>query len=402
MTSLQLTTEEGAMLAGELGHAAKKSIEILVALAEIYGARRLIPVSSAQVSGVSYDNLGDAGLEFLEEMAGDGRVRVPTTLNPAGMDVERWQQLGIDESFAVKQQRVIDAFARMGAIPTCTCTPYLVGNLPRFGQHLAWSESSAVCFANSVLGARTNREGGPSALAAALTGRTPEHGLHLDEARRPRVVVEVTATLCDETDYGALGAALGRAIDDRVPYLVGIDTAVGLDALKQLAASAATYGGTALLHIEGVTPERPDPPADRVTVTQHDLDRARVGLSDEVAPEELDFVSIGCPHASLEELRRVAEAFAGRRVRRETWIHLARPLLDAAERAGYVRTIEEAGAKLVCDTCMVVAPLKGRFRALATNSAKCVYYARGKNSFRVLMRSLPECIRLATSEDDGA
>ncbi len=174
-----LTDEERAMLDGSAGRAAQKAMQILAALGEIYGAERLVPVSSVQISGVSYDNLGEAGLEFLDEMAdGGGHARVLTTLNPAGMDVENWQAMGISPDFARQQARVIEAFARMGVTTTCSCTPYLFGNLPHYGEHVAWAESSAVCFANSVLGARTNREGGPSALAAALTGRTPAYGLH--------------------------------------------------------------------------------------------------------------------------------------------------------------------------------------------------------------------------------
>ena len=172
---MRLTSEENEMLAGAKGRAVQKAMQILAALGNIYGARRMIPVSSVQIAGVSYDNLGEAGLQFLAEMANGGRrVCVPSTLNPAGMDIENWAALGIQPEFAEKQMLVLEAFSRMGVTTTCTCTPYLIGNLPRYGDHLAWSESSAVCYANSIIGARTNREGGPSALAAALTGRTPE------------------------------------------------------------------------------------------------------------------------------------------------------------------------------------------------------------------------------------
>ncbi|HEX9861678.1 MAG TPA: aconitase X, partial [Candidatus Bathyarchaeia archaeon] len=163
---MYLPEKEKRMLDGEEGYAVKKSMEILVALGDIYGAERLIAVGSVQVAGVSYHNLGDAGLEFLNELAKDGRVKVLTTLNPAGMDLENWRNLGITAEFAEKQNLVIDAFRKMGIITSCTCTPYLIGNLPRYGEHVAWSESSAVTFANSVIGAKTNREGGPSALAA--------------------------------------------------------------------------------------------------------------------------------------------------------------------------------------------------------------------------------------------
>jgi predicted aconitase len=179
--NMLLTAEEKEMLEGAQGRATQKAMQILVALGEIYGAERMIPVTSAQIAGVSYDNLGEAGLQFLSEMAeGGGKARVLTTLNPAGMDIENWRSLGIQPDFAEKQERVLDAYSRMGVISTCTCTPYLTGNLPLFGEHIAWSESSAVCYANSVLGARTNREGGPSALASSLTGRTPEYGFHLE------------------------------------------------------------------------------------------------------------------------------------------------------------------------------------------------------------------------------
>jgi len=395
---MELSAAERRMLAGEEGHAARRSMEILVALGEIYGARRLLEVGSVQIAGVSYDNLGEAGLEFLEEMATDGRARVLATLNPAGIDVESYLELGIDEGFAAQQRRVLAAFGRMGVIPSCTCTPYLVGNLPRFGQRLAWSESSAVCFANSVLGARTNREGGPSALAAALTGRTPEYGLHLDEARQAEVLVEVEGPLRDETDYGVLGAALGKRLGPRIPLLRGCGGA-DLEALKSLCASIATFGGTALVHLEGVTPEPCAIPAERLVLGRAELEQTRAEL--EPGPGEIDFVSVGCPHLSLGELRRVAELLDGKQVRLETWVHVARPLKQLGDRAGYTRTIEAAGARFACDTCLVVAPIAGRFRGLVTSSAKALYYARAKHRLPAWLRPLEECLRIACEGDGG-
>ena len=191
---MELTGYEQEMLAGEHGRSTQKAMEILVALGTIYGAARMVEVTSVQIAGVSYDNLGEAGPHFLQEMAADGRAQVLTTLNPAGMDIENWQALGIDAGFARNQERVLDAFARMNVVTTCSCTPYLAGNLPHYGEHIAWAESSAVCYANAVIGARTNREGGPGALAAALTGRTPAYGYHLDENRRPTVTVMVSGS----------------------------------------------------------------------------------------------------------------------------------------------------------------------------------------------------------------
>ena len=391
---MKLTETEKQMLQGKQGRAAKKSMEILTALGEIYEARRLVPVTSVQISGVSFDNLGEAGLEFLSEMAEDGRVKVLTTLNPAGMDVENWSDLGISPAFAEKQQQVIRAFEKMGVISTCTCTPYFIGNLPRFGQHLAWAESSAVCFANSVIGARTNREGGPSALAAALTGLTPEYGLHLRENRQPVVTVETKSSkIMDATDFGVLGKVIGEKTGSRIPFIKGIPEA-GIDHLKSLCASIATYGGTAMFHMEGITPEQIETvPTETISVTQKEIDGAYRELNDET---DIDFVSIGCPHASLEEVKRIAELLSNRRVTKETWIHVARPLKKTADIMGYTGLIETSGAKFACDTCMVVAPLKGRFTGMATNSAKSVFYARSKNGFKVIFKPLEECIRIAT------
>ncbi len=255
---MHLTPEEQTLLSGGMGPAAQKAMRILETLGRIYGASQMLPVCSVQISGVSYDNLGEAGLEWLAEMAaGGGRAQVLTTLNPAGMDIENYAALGISEEFAVNQRRVLAAFESMGVITTCSCTPYLFGNLPRFGEHIAWAESSAVCFANAVLGARTNREGGPSALAAALTGRTPAYGYHLDENRSPTVHVHVEGEVKNNSDFGALGKVIGDRIQanalGRVLYITGIDQA-SLENLKSFCASIATFGGVALFHIPGITP----------------------------------------------------------------------------------------------------------------------------------------------------
>jgi predicted aconitase len=370
----------------------KKSMEILVALGEIFGAKRLIDVSSVQVAGVSYHNLGDAGLEFLEELAKDGKVRVLTTLNPAGMDLENWQNLGISPDFAEKQKKVIDAFQKLGIVTTCTCTPYFIGNLPRFGEHIAWSESSAVAFSNSVIGAFTNKEGGPSALAAALTGKTPEYGLHLEENRQAQIAVSVEAQVSGTRDFGALGYAIGKKIGTKIPLITGVKKA-SIDELKTFSASIATYGGTGLYHIEGITPAKTKKPSETVTITADDIEKAKSELND--AAGEIDLVAVGCPHCSIKELQKIATLLKGKKVHKETWICVARPVKSIADRMGYAKTIEDSGAKFACDTCMAVAPLKGRFKALATDSAKGCFYGRGSNSFKTKFCTLEECIEEA-------
>ena len=388
---MNLTSEEKAMLAGEQGRAAQKAMEILVALGRIFDADRLVPIGSAQVAGVSYLNLGDEGLEFLEEMATDGKVQVLSMLNPAGMDLEDWRFQGIPESFAEQQSRVIAAFQRMGIAPTCTCTPYLAGNTPGAGEHIAWSESSAVCYANSVLGARTNREGGPAALAAALAGRTPLYGLHLDENRQAQVRVDLRTPVESAYALSVLGSVVGRRIGNRIPLFTGLGE-IGAEGLKSLGAALATFGGTALFHVEGTTPGPWGETKEAVVVDRADMEEAAARMDDGA---EADLVSIGCPHASLEEIRRAAELLQGRRVRRPLWITTSRSVKEAAARMGYTAVVEEAGALVVCDTCVAVAPLKGIFHALATDSAKMWYYGQGMNRLRTRLLPTEACLELA-------
>ncbi len=391
---MELTPEEIDMAEGKHGEAARKAMEILITLGEIYGAKRLIDITSVQVAGVSYANLNEPGLEWLAEMAKDGRVRVFTTLNPAGMDLEEWKKLAISEEFAKNQQRVVDAFGKMGIITTCSCTPYLYGNLPHYGQHIAWSESSAVCYANSVLGARTNREGGPSALSAAFVGKTPEYGFHLDENRQPEVHVNIKTDIKGTYQFGALGKVLGDRLGKKISYITGIPQAT-VEELKSFCASYATYGGVALFHMEGITPDRVDKiPDESIEVTEDDINKAFDELDDET---EIDFISLGCPHASLAELEYIAKKLEGKKInpKKEVWITTARPTKQIADRMGFTKLIEDSGAKIAADTCCVVAPIKGRFHGLASDSAKMCYYGSGRNKFSVKLMSVDECLEEA-------
>lgn len=393
---MELTKYEQEMLNGEHGNAKRKSMEILAALGRIFNADKMLPISSVQIAGVSYSNLGEAGLEYLSELAKDGKVETLTTLNPAGMDIENWRALGISEDFAKKQVRVLDAFNKMGIITTCTCTPYFIGNLPHFGEHIAWSESSAVTFANSVIGARSNREGGPSALAAALTGRTPNYGMHLDENRKPDIHFEVTAEIKNLPDYGALGHAIAKNCQAKIPYVTG-SLKPSTDELKSLSASIVTYGTKPLYHIQGVTPEAAqyEPPSEKICIGAEDIKASYEELTD--PGSEIDFVSIGCPHASLAELAKLAGLLEGKKVKIETWVAVARPIKKVADTHGYSKIIEDSGAKFACDTCMVVAPLKGRFKTCVTTSAKACYYVRGKQEMRPKIGSLEDCVNAAVT-----
>jgi predicted aconitase len=414
---MRLTEEEQALLAGDFGPALRKAMEILVALGTIYGAEDLVPVTSVQVAGVSYKNLGEAGLEFLADWAAQGAyVRVPTTLNPAGLDLSRWQELGFDPVFAGRQAQVMQAFAAMGIRTTCTCTPYFVGNLPERGDHIAWSESSAVSFANSVLGARTNREGGPSALAAAIAGRTPRYGLHLAHNRRAQLTLDVRCPVESSADFGALGTMVGRLARNRVPYFRGLDSqlATPTDSLKALGAAMAASGAVALYHVEGVTPEADEPgiiapSAETFIIESLAEGYTALNASSSSSPdapgaigerqgEEIDLVWVGCPHASLDELAQVIDLLAGRRARAALWVTMAREIRAQAEKAGMVAALEALGGRVVADTCLIVAPVKELgFRRMATPSAKGAYYAPSHSDLAVHYGPLKACVEAAVS-----
>ena len=394
---MHLTKEEERMLDGEEGLATQKAMQILAALGKIYGAERLVKVASVQVSGVSYKNLGDAGLEFLGKLAEDGRARVKTTLNPAGMSLTEWEAQGIDRGFADKQLKVIEAYRKLGVEISCTCTPYLAGNEPAFGEHVAWGESSAVVYANSVIGAMTNREGGPSALAASLTGRTPLYGMHLKENRAPTLVVDVKARLNFPEDFSAMGYFVGKAAGDRVPYFRGIQRA-SLEDLKTLSAALASSGGVAMFHVEGLTPESDldVEGVEAIPFTTKDLGETGDLLNDEGTP---DFVSVGCPHCSVTELSTLAQLLDGRKVRREFWVCTSREVKRRSDELGFSRMIEQSGAKFALDTCMVVAPVEDLgYRVVATNSAKACHYLRN-GGLRVRFMPLEECVLEATREN---
>ncbi len=374
---MYLTNKEEAMCNGEYGETIRKSMDILVALGDIYGAEKLVDITSAQVSGVSYKTIGQAGLEYLEDLAKDdkGVATVTSTLNPPGTDLDNWDKFGFPEEFSIKQNQIVYAYGKLGITKTCTCTPYLVGNVPRFRDHISWSESSAVAFVNSVIGARTNREGGPGALAAAIVGKTPLYGFHLQENRTADWIIDVETELSG-ADFGALGYIVGQNVGGDVPYFTLRNTPNNND-LKTLGAALASSGSVALYHIENVTPEYDvadkSEASEKITITKEDILQTREKLT--TTDKEVDLICLGCPHASLEEIKKVADIVKGKTIKNKLWICTSINVKASADRMGYTKTIENAGGNIVCDTCMVVAPIEDMgFEVIGVNSAKAANY----------------------------
>ena len=384
-----LTSEEERILAGEEGETRMKMMEILVALGKVFGAERMVPVRSVQVSGASYKTIGEYGLSWLRSL--DASVAVPTMLNPVGMDRNRWKEMGIDPGFAAKQEEVIEAYRNLGVRLECTCTPYYL-HLIRYGDHLAWSESSAVAYANSVVGARTNREGGPSALAAAIVGRTPEYGLHLVEARAPHLAIRVSVgdQELETAHYGALGYRVGAIAGNRIPIFSGIRPT--RDQLKALGAAMAASGAVALFHVEGITPE-----ARIFTYDTRDLESVPVeweDILDVFSDAPVDAVALGCPHCSEQELARIASLLEGKTVQIPLYVFAARGVMERQK--ALVGAIEKSGARVFADTCMVVSPAMERFGTIMVNSGKAFSYVPNMCGAAVRLGTTEECILVAT------
>jgi predicted aconitase len=317
------------------------------------------------------------------------------------MDLEDWQEQGIPEAFARKQEEVIEIYRKMGAIPTITCTPYLIGSMPAPFTDAFLSESSVVGFANSVLGVRTNRESGLSTLLYAIAGYGPRYGLHLPENRNPRVEVHVTCELKGVVEFSLLGYKLGELVRGRIPYITGIRSRPTLEEFKVLSAAGAASGSIDLYHIQDITPEATaqlialDKIEETVEISRESLNEVKKKLNTGKV-EDLDLVTFGCPHASLTEVQEIASLLAGKRIRAgvKLWVCTSRAVKELSTKLGYVATVEAAGGNVVADTCMVVAPIEEMgYRTTATNSGKAAKYLPRFCHQHVVFDSAEEIIR---------
>lgn len=388
---MELTREEQAVLDGESGEGAQKAIELVVALGKIYGAEGLVDITSAHLSGASYKTIGDGGLQYLEDVVRSGsKVRVPSTLNPIGMDMRRWKEMHISPEFAEKQLRIVGLYGSMGVKTTCSCTPYTENNIPRFGDHVAWAESSALSFVNSYIGARTNREGGPGALAAAILGKTANYGLHLEKNRAPNIVIEadIDGSLFQ---HSLLGQAVGVRIGSRIPYYKGIRP--GLEEAKTMAAAMAASGSVAMFHVEGITPEagRYDiSELETVHIGQREIEEARDKLN---TADDVELIALGCPHLTDKEMHEIASLLKGKKKKSDTEIWFCTSETVRNRCSEDVKVMERFGP-VIADTCMVVAPIEGTFSRTGTNSCKAANYLPTLCSQRVMCQDITELLKV--------
>ncbi|MGH8911777.1 MAG: aconitase X [Acidimicrobiia bacterium] len=402
--SIELTRRDEALLAGSEGPGVALAMRVLARTAEAMGARHFLDIVSAHVDGCLFH--GQAGLDFARALVeGGAAVVVPTTLNVSSLDLLHPDLVRVDPGRAADAAALMEAYTDLGCHPTWTCAPYQLPSRPAFGDQIAWAESNAIVFANSVLGARTERYGDFLDICAAVTGRAPAVGLHMDEGRRATLVVSVepVADLCDEDAfYPLLGHVLGQMAGSEVAAIVGLPPDTDEDRLKAIGAGAASTGSVGMFHAVGITPEAPDlvtatagETSRQVLVNREDLDRAVAELST-IAGGRVDAVSLGTPHYSASQLRVVASILGDRRLAVPLYVSTARHVLD--EVPDVVEMLAEAGVTVVTDTCTYVTPiLDPTAKVVMTDSAKWAYYAPANIGVDVVFGSLQACVEAATT-----
>lgn len=403
---MELTERDRAKLAGEAGRGQAIAMEMVVAAGKAMGATSLLDISRAHIDGCIY--YGQVSLDFARELSSTGaKVSVPTTLNVSSLDLLHPDLYQGDARVAAAGRELMDCYVAMGCSPTWTCAPYQLVDRPSFGEQIAWGESNAIVFANSVLGARTNRYGDFLDICCALVGRAPAVGLHTDEGRRASIRVDVDVPdswRSQELLYVALGHLLGQMVGNEVAVITGLDERANEDRLKSLGAAAASSGSVGLFHVAGVTPEAPTvldagggvEPGRVMTVGPEALSEAVAGLSS--AGSQLGGVSLGTPHASLRELATLASLVDGRRSTVPFYVNTGRDILAKAEDAGYLRLLEEFGTTIVTDTCTYVTQIMGQPEGVVmTNSGKWAYYAPGNLGYEVVLADTADCVESAVS-----
>jgi predicted aconitase len=406
--TIDLSPRDQEMLAGRQGPAPKMAMSIILRMAEFHQAEHLLDITQAHIDSSIY--MGEAGLEFAERLADLGaQVAVPATLNVSGLDEHHWQEWAVPADWAKKAYRQMVAYEKMGCRPTWTCAPYQVDLIPQFGQQIAWGESNAIVFANSVIGARTERYPDLLDICAAITGRVPAAGLHLTENRAGQVLlslIDIPLELQrDDALYPVLGHLLGKIARDRIPVIDGLGVEPDEDQFKALGAASASSGTVALFHVVGSTPEAPTLEAafqgnaaqETVPVTLDTLRAARRELTT-ANGEKLDMVVLGSPHFSLAEFKQLAPLVTGHRVHPEVkfLVTSSRAMAMLADRAGYLEPLKAFGGQVTVDTCILASPmLPAEIKRLMTNSAKYAYYAPGLLETEITFGSLADCVQSA-------
>ncbi len=406
--AVSLTDDERAIAGGALGDGAAMAMRIVAETARLMGATHLIPIESAHIDGALYH--GDSGTLFAEKLVtGGAKVSVRSTLNVGAIDLTGCSRNRLPDHERGMASRMMTAYRQLGCEQTWTCAPYQAGHRPRFGAHVAWGESNAVAFCNSVLGARTNRYGDFLDIACAIAGRAPDYGLHRTENRRATVVFDVSQIdpkfLYSEMAWPVLGHLYGRLIGTSIGVVSGLNFRPWEDVLKAFGAAAASAGSVGLFHVTGATPEASEEgialhfraPDERIMVTPAMVRDAQSRLSTTDRVDHIDAVAIGSPHLSLEEFDSLRRLLNGRKLAVPIYACTGRHVLRVLERDGYRQQLESLGIVIVADTCVVVTPIlpEKPGAILMTNSGKFAHYAPANTGYSVLYGSMADCVESA-------
>jgi predicted aconitase len=409
---MQLTPEEQAILGGGRGEAAGRALRYQIDVGRFWGAKRFVPVTNVHMMG-DIEVMGDGGLEYLRgEAASGARCVVGTTTNARCMDFAHCERMGQDAGEAKKERELIATLRRMDVVTTDTCINYQTVYQPHLGEHVAWGDTGTVIYANSVFGARSNFEAGPAALAAALTGRTPEYGFHLPEKRKGSFTVELKAALDDLADWGAVGKLVGESHQDyyAVPVFHGYHRAPAADELKHLGAALASYGSMGMFHFVGVTPEAPSidvamggvEPSEKLVVSDSDLELTYRNFK--LGDGDARLVVFSGPQQSLFEMKHLADLFGNRKIKAGTTcvVTTNSAILKQSRDLGYAKTLEDAGVTILEGVCFYIlqnlSPMRvaNRWTNMVSNSAKIVNII-GAHRFNTILRRTSECVDIACS-----
>jgi predicted aconitase len=406
--TLQLTARDRELLDGGAGPAAQLAMSIIVRMAEIDDADHLLDIEAAHIDSSLY--MGEATLAYAERLAELGaQVVVPTSLNVSGVDQHHWSDWPVPPDWAEKATRQMVAYQSMGCTPTWTCAPYQTEFRPQFGQQIAWGESNAIAFANSIIGARTERYPDLLDICAALTGRVPAVGLHLDRNRAGEILMRLVDVPLElqrhDTFYPVLGTLIGRLAGEQVPVVEGLEVEPGEDQLKALCAAVASSGTVGLFHLVGITPEAPTPEAafqghEPKTVHKIDMGSLREAYRQLTTHDgqQVDMVVLGSPHFSMDEFKRLAPLLEGKQRHPDVrfLVTSSRAMTALADKAGWIEPLRRFGGSVTVDTCILTTPmLPPEIKTLMTNSAKYAYYAPGLLNTQVVFGSLEDCVRSA-------
>ena len=411
--NMYLTAEEQEMLDGKQGKGIQLAMEIVVKMGELYDAKRLIKVKRAHIDAAAYATIWDAGTDFVEFLVNHGaKVSVPTTINPTSRDIKDWEKMGLSRAFSDKCARLEKAYIDLGVIPTWTCAPYQCTNAPVFGEIVSWSESNAVAFVNSVLGARANRLPDLVDVCCAVIGRVPEYGLFLEENRAGELLFQLEgfdeSWFRDSADYAVLGYIIGEIAGSRIPVVKGLPESTTVDQLKSVCAAAASSGSVALFHGVGITPEAPTLAKAFQNNTDYDTYPVNPALMRETRRKlctakdnQVNMVLLGCPFYSYDEVKEVASLMKGRNISPKVrfWIQVSQTVYNLAERSGIKDIIEASGIQFIKDTCVLVSDPDNdwQFTNVATNSGKVAQYIPGMVQTDVVILSTEECVEAAVS-----